>query len=71
MGSTSDKLSGMGNEAAGKVKQGIGNLTDDEKIKAEGTAQELKGKGQQAVGDAKEAVKDAADKGADAVHKNL
>ena len=71
MGSTSDKASGIGNEAMGKVKQGFGHLTDDEKLKAEGSAQELKGKGQKAMGDAKDAIKDAANKGADALNKKL
>ncbi len=61
MGSTTDKISGLANEAAGNVKQGLGKLTGDEKLKAEGKAQEVKGEGQQVVGDAKGAVKDAAD----------
>lgn len=61
MGSTTDKISGLANEAAGNVKQGVGKLTGDEKLKAEGKAQELKGEGQQVVGDAKGTVKDAAD----------
>ena len=71
MGSASDKASGMGNEAMGKIKQGVGAMTDDEKLRAEGGAQELKGKGQQALGDAKEGIKDAANKGADALNRKL
>jgi uncharacterized protein YjbJ (UPF0337 family) len=71
MGSTADKVSGLANEAAGKAKQGIGNVVGSEKLKAEGAAQELKGDAQKAAGDAKAAVKDAANKAADAINKNL
>ena len=43
MSSTTDKIKGLANEAMGNVKQGIGNVTGDEKLKAEGKAQEMKG----------------------------
>ena len=56
MGSTADKASGLANEAAGKAKQGIGNVVGSDKLKAEGAAQELKGDAQKATGDAKAAV---------------
>jgi uncharacterized protein YjbJ (UPF0337 family) len=62
MSGTTDKLKGLANEAGGNIKQGIGNVTGDEKLKAEGKAQELKGEAQQAVGDTKNTVKDAANK---------
>ncbi len=71
MGSTSDKAAGLGNEAMGKIKQGIGSVTDNNKLRAEGVGQELKGKGQHALGDAKDGIKDAADKAADAIHRKL
>jgi len=71
MGSTTDKLKGAANEAAGSVKQGVGNLTGDEKLKAEGKTQELKGEGQKAVGETKSAVKDAANTVADAANRKL
>jgi uncharacterized protein YjbJ (UPF0337 family) len=71
MGSASDKASGMGNEAMGKIKQGLGKVTGDDEMRAEGAGQELKGKGQQALGDAKEGIKDAANKGADALNRKL
>jgi uncharacterized protein YjbJ (UPF0337 family) len=71
MGSASDKASGMGNEAMGKIKQGVGKVTGDDEMRAEGAGQELKGKGQQALGDAKEGIKDAANKGADALNRTL
>jgi uncharacterized protein YjbJ (UPF0337 family) len=62
MGSTSDKIKGMANEAAGNVKQGVGKATDNDRLHAEGKAQERKGEGQQIVGDAKDSVKKAVDK---------
>jgi uncharacterized protein YjbJ (UPF0337 family) len=67
MGSTADKVKGAANEAAGKVKQGVGS----DRLQGEGVIQEVKGKGQQALGDAKEATKDAIDKAAAAANKKL
>ncbi|GJD92248.1 hypothetical protein BHAOGJBA_5801 [Methylobacterium hispanicum] len=67
MSSTTDKLKGLANEAAGNVKQGIGKATGNEKLQAEGKAQELKGETQRAVGDVKDGVGNAAQKAADAV----
>jgi uncharacterized protein YjbJ (UPF0337 family) len=61
MSSTTDKIKGVANEAIGNIKQGIGNATDNDKLKAEGKAQELKGETQKTVGDAKDGIKNAAD----------
>ena len=62
MSSTSDKIKGMANQAAGNVKQAVGKMTDNPKLKAEGLVQEGKGDAQQAVGKAKDAVKNVVDK---------
>jgi len=62
MSSTSDKIKGLANEAAGNVKQGIGKATDNDRLRAEGKVQETKGEVQQSVGKAKDAVKDVIDK---------
>lgn len=62
MSATTDKIKGTANEAIGKAKQGIGEMTGSDKLKGEGPAQEAKGDIQKGVGNAKEAVKDAADK---------
>ena len=69
--STTDKIKGLANEAAGNVKQGVGKAVGKEKLQAEGIAQEVKGETQQAVGEAKAKVKDSADKLRDAAHRNL
>jgi uncharacterized protein YjbJ (UPF0337 family) len=71
MSGTTDKISGIANEAIGKAKQSVGSVVGSEKLKGEGAAQEIKGDAQKAVGDAKNAVKDGANKVADAVNKNL
>lgn len=71
MGSTSDKIKGMANEAAGNIKQGVGNLTGNDRLRAEGAAQEAKGEMQQAVGKTKDAAKDVANRAADAVNRKL
>lgn len=42
-------------QAKGKIKEAVGDLTDDDKLKSEGQADQL-------VGDAKETVKSVADK---------
>ena len=61
MSSTTDKLKGIANEAAGNIKQSVGKVTGNEKLQAEGKAQEVEGKTQRAVGGAKDGVKNAAD----------
>jgi uncharacterized protein YjbJ (UPF0337 family) len=62
MSSTGDKVKGMANEAVGNVKQGVGKVTDNDKLRAEGKLQEKKGEAQQAVGKAKDAIKKGVDK---------
>jgi len=57
MSGTSDKVKGVANDAVGNVKQGIGKATGNDKLRAEGVAQELKGEAQKKVGDVKDAVK--------------
>ncbi|RRV06875.1 CsbD family protein [Pseudomonas sp. v388] len=62
MSSTTDKIKGKANEAVGNIKQGVGEATDNSRLKGEGKAQEIKGEGQQAKGDAKDAIKKGVDK---------
>jgi len=71
MGSKIDKIKGYANEAAGKVKQGVGRVIGNEQMEAEGIAQEARGEGQKAVGKVKETIKDVADKVADKAHEKL
>ncbi|TDV70259.1 CsbD family protein [Pseudomonas sp. LP_7_YM] len=62
MSSTGDKVKGVANEAVGNVKQGVGKATGNDKLHAEGKAQEVKGDVQKKVGEAKDAVKNGVDK---------
>ncbi len=71
MSSTSDKASGLANEAIGNLKQGLGKVGGSETLQAEGLAQEAKGEAQKASGEAKEKVKDAANTVADKINKHL
>ena len=58
-----DKVQGEAKEFGGKVQEGIGNVSGDRELQAEGTANQVEGAGQQAVGN----VKDAADNIGDAL----
>jgi uncharacterized protein YjbJ (UPF0337 family) len=71
MGSTSDKIKGYANQAAGTVKQGVGKVVGSEEMQVKGGAQELKGKAQVAVGGVKETIKDGANKAADEINRKL
>lgn len=57
-----DRLKGMGSKIKGEVKKAAGEITDDEKLKAEGQTDKAKGKAQSTVGGVKDAARDVADK---------
>lgn len=71
MGSTTDKIKGVANQAGGKIKESIGKAIGNEQMQVEGMGQQVKGKVQQKVGEAKSGIKDVADKIADEAHKKL
>ena len=71
MGSLTDKIKGVANQAGGKAKQGLGKAIGNEQMQAEGMAQQVEGKVQKKVGDAKSTIKGAADKVADKAHEKL
>ena len=58
MGEFTDKMAAAGNKVAGKVKEEIGDLTDNQKLEAEGKAQQLKGSAQDVQGSVKGALGD-------------
>ncbi len=58
----SNRVEGAWDKAKGSVKQGVGELTGDEKLQAEGAADKAKGAVKSTVGGAKDAMRDAADK---------
>ena len=61
MSANSDKATGLANQAAGQIKQGVGKAIGDKNLEAKGVGQETRGKIQKAVGDAKSGVKNVAD----------
>jgi uncharacterized protein YjbJ (UPF0337 family) len=61
MGGTDDRTEGTWDEMKGKVKEGVGDATDDESLEREGKVDQTKGKAEQAVGHLKDAASDAKD----------
>ena len=58
MGEFTDKVSAAANKVTGGVKEAIGKRTDNERLEAEGDAQQLKGTGQDVKGSVKGALGD-------------
>jgi len=54
-----DRIEGAANQAKGAVKETVGKMTGDAKLKAEGAADKAAGKVQNAIGGAKDTVRDA------------
>ena len=52
-----DRTEGSATNLGGKVKEGAGKLTGDEKLKNEGVADKVKGKVQNVVGSVKDTLK--------------
>ena len=61
-----DELDGKTESLKGKIKQGLGDLTDNDRLRDEGAADEAKGDVQEGVGKARrkvgEAIEDVGDK---------
>ena len=56
MSGTKDKIKGKYNQAAGTVKDEIGEATDNEELEAEGELQNVKGHAEEAKGKVKDAL---------------
>lgn len=52
-----DRIEGAAKNIGGKLKEGGGKITGDEKLKAEGRADQVEGKVQNAVGGVKDALR--------------
>ncbi len=57
----SDNVKGTLEKLGGKIKETVGDLTGNEKLKNEGRADQVKGAAHDALGNAKEAGRDTAD----------
>ena len=64
-----DKIQNKAQEVGGKVKETVGDATDNERLQAEGVADQAAAKAKQAGEAVKDGVKDAADKAGDAADK--
>ena len=58
MGELTDKLDAAGNKVAGDVKEAAGKVTGNDKLAAEGKAQQVKGSAQDVKGSVKGALGD-------------
>jgi uncharacterized protein YjbJ (UPF0337 family) len=58
MGEFTDKVKAAGNKVAGNVKEAVGDATDNERLEAEGAAQQAKGTAQDVSGSVKGALGD-------------
>lgn len=52
-----DRIEGAAKQAGGNIKEAAGKVTGDEKLKAEGQADQVEGKVQNTVGGVKDAVR--------------
>ncbi|MBC1181162.1 CsbD family protein [Brevundimonas sp. WCHBH090558] len=55
-----DRIEGAAKNIGGKIKEGVGKVTGDTKLQAEGKADQVEGKVQNAVGGAKDSLRDKA-----------
>jgi uncharacterized protein YjbJ (UPF0337 family) len=54
-----DRVKGVVNDAAGRVKRQVGEWTGDSSAQTEGALQQIKGKAQKVAGTVKDAARDA------------
>lgn len=55
-----DRIEGAAKNIGGKIKEGVGKVTGDTKMQAEGKADQVEGKVQNTVGGVKDSVRDKA-----------
>ena len=67
MGMNDDEMKGKYNQAKGSVKEGLGRLTGDDDMRAEGSADKLKGDVQEGWGSTKRKVGDVLEDAGDAI----
>ena len=61
-------MSGEMDQAKGRVKEAVGDVTDNDRLKAEGKQDRLAGEIKEKVGEAKEKVEGLVDKAKEALH---
>ena len=63
-------MSDKTDQAKGRVKEAVGDLTDNDDLKKEGKTDRLAGETKEKVGDVKDKVEEGIDKVKDALHKS-
>lgn len=53
-----DRIEGAAKNIGGKIKEGVGKMTGDSKLQAEGKADQVEGKVQNTVGGVKDSLRD-------------
>jgi len=56
------RTQGTWNETKGKVKEGVGEMTGDERLQDEGRADQVQGKLQKGLDDVQDTLRDAGDR---------
>lgn len=56
-----DRIEGSAKNVGGKLKEGLGNLTGDAKLRGDGRADQIEGKAQNAIGGIKDSAREALD----------
>jgi uncharacterized protein YjbJ (UPF0337 family) len=54
--STKDEVAGKAHELVGKLKETVGEMTNDAKLEAEGTIEKIGGKTQQTIGQVEKVI---------------
>jgi len=62
--SIGNRIKGAGEELGGKVKEGLGNLTNDERLRQEGLADQQRGQARQDVAKTEQQIKGSFEKAA-------
>lgn len=57
-----DRVEGAARNVGGKVKEGVGKLVGDEKLRREGQVDQVKGRAQNAIGGMKDKARDELDR---------
>lgn len=57
-----DRVEGAARNVGGKVKEGVGKLVGDEKLRREGQVDQVRGRAQNAIGGIKDKARDKLDR---------
>jgi uncharacterized protein YjbJ (UPF0337 family) len=63
-------MNGTGEEMKGRAKEAVGDLTDDDDLKAEGKADQASGKAKNVIENVKDKAEDVVDKVRDTLHRD-